>query len=59
VNLNYGNLNGSVSVHLPVGMQANAVTEDLWGQAHWTAAGNTVSTNGMLGLEASLMVLRK
>jgi hypothetical protein len=31
----------------------------LWGQAHWTADGNTVSTNGMLGLEASLMVLQQ
>jgi hypothetical protein len=45
-------------VHLPAGMQANAVDESLWGGAHWTAAGNTVSTDGMLGLEVSLMVLK-
>lgn len=59
VNLNYGNLNGSITVQLPVGMQANAVNESLWGEAHWTTSGNTVSTNGMLGLEVSLMVLQK
>ena len=59
VNLNYGNLNGSITVQLPVGMQANAVSESLWGEAHWITAGDTVSTNGMLGLEVSLMVLQK
>jgi hypothetical protein len=59
VNLNYGNLNGSITVHLPGNMQAKSTNESLWGQAHWTATGNTVSTHGMLGLEVSLMVLQK
>ena len=59
VNLNYGNLNGSITIHLPAGMQVNAVSESLWGHAHWTTTNNTVSTNGMLGLEVSLMVLQK
>jgi hypothetical protein len=59
VNLNYGNLNGSITVHLPVDMQAQSINESLWGQAHWTATGNTVSTSGMLGLEVSLMVLQQ
>jgi hypothetical protein len=59
VNLNYGNLNGTITVHLPVDMQANIMDENLWGQANWTATGNAVSTNGMLGLEVSLMVLQR
>ena len=59
VNLNYGNLNGSITVHLPAGMQADAVDESLWGGAHWTAAADTVSTDGMLGLEVSLLVLQQ
>jgi hypothetical protein len=59
VNLNYGNLNGSITVHLPVDVQAKSMNESLWGQAHWSATGNTISTNGMLGLEVSLMVLQK
>jgi hypothetical protein len=59
VNLNYGNLNGSVTVHLPVGMRANAVDESLWGRANWTPAGDTVSTDGLLGLEVSLMMLQR
>ena len=59
VNLNYGNLNGSIAVHLPDDLQANTTPESLWGQAEWTATGNSVSTDGMLGLQVSLMVLQK
>ena len=59
VNLNYGNLNGSITVQLPDDIQVNNVDESLWGQANWTATGSTVSTNGMLGLQVSLMVLQK
>jgi hypothetical protein len=59
VNLNYGNLNGSITVHLPADLQANAIDESLWGQAEWSASGNTVSTDGMLGLEVSLLVLQR
>jgi hypothetical protein len=59
VNLNYRNLNGSITVHLPVGMQASAIDESLWGQAEWSATNKTVSTNGMLGLEVSLLMLQK
>lgn len=59
VNLNYGNLNGSITVQLPDDIQASAVDESIWGQANWTATGSTVSTNGMLGLQVSVMVLQK
>lgn len=59
VNLNYGNLNSSITIHLPAGMQANAIDESLWGLADWTATGNIVSATGMLGLEVSLLVLQK
>ncbi|GAB7354129.1 hypothetical protein MBLNU459_g4692t1 [Dothideomycetes sp. NU459] len=57
VNLNYGDLKGNVTVTLPAGVKAKAVSQTLWGDADWVVADSKVSTAGMLGLGVSLLIL--
>ncbi|RMD43855.1 hypothetical protein DV735_g1359, partial [Chaetothyriales sp. CBS 134920] len=59
INLNYSDLKGSIKVRLPEGLKAKAVYQNLWGDASWQIEGqNTlISTGGLLGLQASLVVL--
>ncbi|KAF2769290.1 hypothetical protein EJ03DRAFT_98078 [Teratosphaeria nubilosa] len=59
INLNYGNVNGCVNVHLPAGVTAKAVQKTFWGTVEWSVSesGSTISTNFLMGLEASMVVL--
>lgn len=57
VNMNYGDLEGNVSVALPVEVRAGSAVEMLWGIAQWTVEGKEIRTTGLQGLEVSLMML--
>lgn len=59
VNLNYANLNGSVEVQLPAGIQGMHVSDVLWGDAEWSIGdGLTLQSQaGILGLGVSLLLL--
>jgi hypothetical protein len=61
INLNYGDTAGGVTVTLPEGVQVTAVKECLWGSSEWTvgSGGRTIQTQGLMGLEASMIVLTK
>ncbi|TID17375.1 putative glycoside hydrolase subgroup catalytic core [Venturia nashicola] len=57
VNLNYGNLESKITVTLPKGVKVRKVTSTLWGNVQWTANGDKLNTNGLMGLEVSLVIL--
>ena len=57
VNLNYGNINSTVQVELPSGVELESVSSKLWGEVEWTVDGAVVQTGGLLGLEVSLLLL--
>lgn len=57
VNLNYGNLEGKITVTLPEGVKVTSVTSSLWGDVQWSFNGSQLETDGLLGLEVSLVVL--
>lgn len=59
VNLNYGDVSGTISVQLPEGIEVGSTAQELWGQANWTGNGGIVSTYGLLGLEASLLIFER
>jgi hypothetical protein len=61
VNLNYGNINSNITIHLPFGIQLSGKVETLWGSAEWKtgAQQNQMTASGLLGLEASLLVVAR
>lgn len=59
VNLNYDDVSGTISVQLPEDVEVGSPPKGLWGQANWTGNGRVVSTDGLLGLEASLLIFER
>lgn len=57
VNLNYGNLEGNVTINLPSGVIAKLVPQKLWGETDWKTGSSKVSAAGILGLGVSLLVV--
>jgi hypothetical protein len=57
VNLNYGNIKGSVEVVLPDGFKASGTPKVLWGDAQWSARNGALSVSGLLGLEVSILLV--
>ncbi|KAE9976952.1 hypothetical protein EG328_002345, partial [Venturia inaequalis] len=57
VNLNYGNLQGKIVVTLPAGARVKNVNNTLWGDVKWAVNGTKLETDGLLGLEVSLVIL--
>lgn len=59
VNLNYGQLTGTIEVKLPDGVKVDSVVETLWGDLVWNvqAEDSVYSADGMLGLQVSLVLL--
>ena len=57
INLNYGDLKGDVTVKLPDDVNAGSISTSLWGDSTWSVQGNTVTTDGLLGLEVALLIL--
>lgn len=57
VNLNYGNLEGKITVNLPKGAKVTSVTSNIWGDVQWMINEGKVEANGLLGLEVSLVIL--
>jgi hypothetical protein len=59
VNLDYGNTKSNVTVSLPEGVKATTVSRNLWGDARWSIHGNGISTDSLMGLEVSLLLLKR
>lgn len=59
VNLEYGDVAGSVTVRLPEGVEVESVEESFWGEAEWSADGDTISVGSLSGLEVSLVELKR
>lgn len=57
INLNYGDLKGNLSVHMPVGTKVSAISQRLWGDIEWSVGDSSVLANGVPGLGVSLLVL--
>ncbi|THY27280.1 hypothetical protein D6D01_04170 [Aureobasidium pullulans] len=58
VNLDYGNTPSNVTVTLPEGVKVAHMEEGLWGNATWSVHGDKLSTNSVMGLEVSLLLLK-
>jgi hypothetical protein len=59
VNLDYGDTRCNVTVSLPEGVKATTVSRNLWGDARWSVHGNGISTDSLMGLEVSLLLLKR
>lgn len=59
VNLNYGDVSGSVDVILPAGHKAASIQDILWGEGEWQTNGSVLSIDGLLGLQSTILVLEK
>lgn len=59
VNLNYGDVDGPIDVLLPDGIKSASVKDTLWGDAKWHTNGNMLSTDSLLGLESTILVLER
>ncbi|KAH8660037.1 hypothetical protein BX600DRAFT_383510 [Xylariales sp. PMI_506] len=59
VNLNYGDLNGTIEVAAPAGVAFTSVSSTLWGDASWVVTDNQTlsAAAGLLGLQVSVMVV--
>jgi hypothetical protein len=59
VNLDYGDTKSNVTVSLPEGVKATEVSRSLWGDACWSIHGNKISVDSLMGLEVSLLLLKR
>lgn len=59
VNLDYGNTNSSVTVSLPGDVEVAGAPESLWSDACWSVHGNKISVDSLMGLEVSLLLLKR
>ena len=59
INLAYADVAGDITVYLPDGVEVLAGVENVWGEAVWTTSGGIVSTNGLMGLQTSLLILER
>ncbi|KAI4727604.1 hypothetical protein E4T49_04702 [Aureobasidium sp. EXF-10728] len=59
VNLEYNNVDASVTVVLPEDVEAVEVSEGFWGDAKWSVDANKLSTDSFKGLEVSLLLLKR
>lgn len=57
VNLNYGDIKGEVTVHLPRDKRSMSIASVLWGDVQWSVVGGKLKASGLKGLEASLILL--
>jgi hypothetical protein len=59
VNLDYGDTISNVTVSLPEDVKVTEVSRSLWGDACWSAHGNRISVDSLMGLEVSLLLLKR
>jgi hypothetical protein len=59
VNLDYSNTKSNVTVSLPEGVKATEISTSLWGAGCWSVHGNKLSINSLMGLEVSLLLLKR
>jgi hypothetical protein len=57
LNLNYEDLTDEISVSLPGDISAKSITSTLWGDSKWKISGDKLTTNGLVGLAASILVI--
>ncbi|KAI4740578.1 hypothetical protein E4T50_08982 [Aureobasidium sp. EXF-12298] len=59
VNLDYSNTKSNVTVSLPEDVEATEISTSLWGAGCWSVHGNKLSINSLMGLEVSLLLLKR
>jgi hypothetical protein len=59
VNLDYGDTMSNVTVSLPEDIRVTEVSRSLWGDACWSVHGNRISVDSLMGLEVSLLLLKR
>jgi hypothetical protein len=57
INMSYKALATSIQVSLPEGVEAEAVEEVFWGERDWAVDGNTITVQGLSGLEVAIFSL--
>jgi hypothetical protein len=55
--MSYKALATSIQVSLPEGVEAEAVEEVFWGERDWAVDGNTITVQGLSGLEVAIFSL--